>query len=110
MVCVVSTDEGVRMRVIGLDVQVHSLSSPGTQAEADATAAEDPTRFAGFAALPLQDTADVLEELVLMQDAEATEALGGAAPCANPRPARAEAVAALLRAALRGERPVTAAA
>ena len=55
----------------GLDVQVLSLNSPGLQAESDAatavsraTAVNDllaatieahPTRFAGFAALPLQD-------------------------------------------------------
>lgn len=67
------------MDAAGLDVQVLSLNSPGIQAEADAptavkaaaavndltaaTIAENPTRFAGFAALPLQDPAAAADEL-----------------------------------------------
>ncbi|MDL4813270.1 amidohydrolase family protein [Actinomadura opuntiae] len=63
----------------GLDMQVLSLNSPGIQAEPDpATAvaraaavndllatviAENPTRFAGFAALPLQDPKAAAKEL-----------------------------------------------
>ena len=63
----------------GLDVQVLSLNSPGIQAEKDAAAAvanaaavndllattiaEHPTRFAGFAALPLQDPQAAAKEL-----------------------------------------------
>lgn len=67
------------MDAAGLDVQVLSLNSPGIQAEPDptlavkaaaavneltaATIAEHPTRFAGFAALPLQDPAAAADEL-----------------------------------------------
>ena len=67
------------MDAAGLDVQVLSLNSPGIQAEADpavavaraaavndllaATIAEHPTRFAGFAALPLQDPQAAAKEL-----------------------------------------------
>ena len=63
----------------GLDLEVLSLNSPGIQAEADAVVAvrksevvndflatittEHPTRFAGFAALPLQDPAAAAREL-----------------------------------------------
>jgi 2,3-dihydroxybenzoate decarboxylase len=63
----------------GLDVQVLSLNSPGIQAETSAatavaaaasvndllaaTIAEHPTRFAGFAALPLQDPQAAAKEL-----------------------------------------------
>jgi 2,3-dihydroxybenzoate decarboxylase len=63
----------------GLDVQVLSLNSPGIQAEPDAavavaratevndllatTIAANPTRFAGFAALPLQDPKAAAREL-----------------------------------------------
>lgn len=73
---------GERLEVMdaaGLDVQVLSLNSPGIQAETDpalavkaaaavndltaATIAEHPTRFAGFAALPLQDPAAAADEL-----------------------------------------------
>src|SRR3954453_14333068 len=68
-----------RMDAAGLDVQVLSLNSPGLQAEPDAatavsraTAVNDllaatieahPTRFAGFAALPLQDPQAAAKEL-----------------------------------------------
>ena len=67
------------MDAAGLDVQVLSLNSPGIQAEPDgavavaraaavndllaATIAENPTRFAGFAALPLQDPQAAAKEL-----------------------------------------------
>ena len=67
------------MDAAGLDVQVLSLNSPGIQAEQDpavaieraaavndvlaATIAENPTRFAGFAALPLQDPQAASKEL-----------------------------------------------
>jgi 2,3-dihydroxybenzoate decarboxylase len=67
------------MDAAGLDVQVLSLNSPGIQAEPDpavavrqATAvndllasviAENPTRFSGFAALPLQDPRAAAAEL-----------------------------------------------
>lgn len=67
------------MDTAGLDVQVLSLNSPGIQAEKDpavavrhatavndllaATIAENPTRFAGFAALPLQDPQAAAKEL-----------------------------------------------
>lgn len=67
------------MDAAGLDVQVLSLNSPGIQAEPDpavavrqaaavndllaATVAENSTRFAGFAALPLQDPQAAAEEL-----------------------------------------------
>ncbi|WP_327584120.1 amidohydrolase family protein [Nonomuraea sp. NBC_00507] len=67
------------MDAAGVDVQVLSLNSPGIQAESDpavavarATAvndflagviAEHPTRFAGFAALPLQDPQAAAKEL-----------------------------------------------
>lgn len=67
------------MDAAGLDVQVLSLNSPGIQAEADnATAvaraaavndllagvvADHPDRFAGFAALPLQDPQAAAKEL-----------------------------------------------
>jgi 2,3-dihydroxybenzoate decarboxylase len=67
------------MDAAGLDVQVLSLNAPGIQAEADtalavsraaavndllaATIAENPTRFAGFAALPLQDPQAAAKEL-----------------------------------------------
>ena len=73
---------GERLEVMdaaGLDVQVLSLNSPGIQAEQDpvaavkaaaavndltaATIAEHPARFAGFAALPLQDPAAAADEL-----------------------------------------------
>lgn len=73
---------GERLEVMdaaGLDVQVLSLNSPGIQAETDAAAAvkaaaavndltaatiaEHPTRFAGFAALPLQDPGAAADEL-----------------------------------------------
>jgi 2,3-dihydroxybenzoate decarboxylase len=67
------------MDAAGLDVQVLSLNSPGIQAEADpalavsraaavndllaATIAAHPARFAGFAALPLQDPVAAAKEL-----------------------------------------------
>ena len=67
------------MDAAGLDVQVLSLNSPGIQAERDpsvavtraaavndllaATIAQHPTRFAGFAALPLQDPQAAAKEL-----------------------------------------------
>lgn len=67
------------MDAAGLDMQVLSLNSPGIQAEADpavavaraaavndllaATVAERPDRFAGFAALPLQDPQAAAKEL-----------------------------------------------
>ena len=67
------------MDAAGLDVQVLSLNSPGIQAEQDAsvavvraaavndlltsTIAEYPERFAGFAALPLQDPQAAAKEL-----------------------------------------------
>ncbi|MFC8228854.1 amidohydrolase family protein [Streptomyces sp. NPDC057287] len=67
------------MDAAGLDVQVLSLNSPGIQAEKDpsvavrhavavndllaATIAENPTRFSGFAALPLQDPQAAAKEL-----------------------------------------------
>ncbi|MEV5676689.1 amidohydrolase family protein [Streptomyces sp. NBC_00341] len=67
------------MDTAGLDVQVLSLNSPGIQAEKDpavavrhaiavndllaATIAENPTRFSGFAALPLQDPQAAAKEL-----------------------------------------------
>ena len=68
-----------RMDAAGLDVQVLSLNSPGLQAEPDAALAVSraaavndllagtiethPTRFAGFAALPLQDPQAAAKEL-----------------------------------------------
>ena len=67
------------MDSVGLDVQVLSLNSPGIQAEPDADVAASraaavndllagvieahPGRFAGFAALPLQDPAAAVAEL-----------------------------------------------
>ncbi|MFI0938492.1 amidohydrolase family protein [Streptomyces sp. NPDC021020] len=67
------------MDAAGLDMQVLSLNSPGIQAEPDArtavaraaavndllagVVADRPTRFAGFAALPLQDPAAAAAEL-----------------------------------------------
>jgi len=67
------------MDAAGLDVQVLSLNAPGIQAEKDpalavtraaavndllaTTIAENPTRFAGFAALPLQDPKAAADEL-----------------------------------------------
>jgi 2,3-dihydroxybenzoate decarboxylase len=67
------------MDAAGLDVQVLSLNSPGIQAERDpsvavaqaaavndllaTTIAEHPDRFAGFAALPLQDPQAAAKEL-----------------------------------------------
>jgi 2,3-dihydroxybenzoate decarboxylase len=67
------------MDAAGLDVQVLSLNSPGIQAETDpsvavsraaavndllaTTIAEHSTRFAGFAALPLQDPQAAAKEL-----------------------------------------------
>ncbi|MEV1011666.1 amidohydrolase family protein [Streptomyces sp. NPDC049881] len=67
------------MDAAGLDVQVLSLNSPGIQAEKDpavavrqavavndllaSVIAENPTRFAGFAALPLQDPQAAAKEL-----------------------------------------------
>jgi 2,3-dihydroxybenzoate decarboxylase len=73
---------GERLEVMdaaGLDVQVLSLNSPGIQAEPDPavavaravavndllaeTIAAHPTRFAGFAALPLQDPQAAAKEL-----------------------------------------------
>lgn len=67
------------MDAAGLDVQVLSLNSPGIQAEKDpavavrqaaavndllaATIAENPDRFSGFAALPLQDPQAAAKEL-----------------------------------------------
>ena len=67
------------MDAAGLDVQVLSLNSPGIQAEDEAgvavsraaavndllaaTVAEHPDRFAGFAALPLQDPHAAAKEL-----------------------------------------------
>lgn len=67
------------MDAAGLDVQVLSLNSPGIQAEPDAavavaraaavndllaeTVAAHPDRFAGFAALPLQDPRAAAKEL-----------------------------------------------
>jgi 2,3-dihydroxybenzoate decarboxylase len=67
------------MDAAGLDVQVLSLNSPGIQAEPDPgvavahavavndllaeTIAAQPTRFAGFAALPLQDPQAAVKEL-----------------------------------------------
>lgn len=69
----------VGMDAAGLDMQVLSLNSPGIQAEADpavalahavavndllaTTIAAHPTRFAGFAALPLQDPQAAAKEL-----------------------------------------------
>jgi 2,3-dihydroxybenzoate decarboxylase len=69
----------MEMDAAGLDVQVLSLNSPGIQAEADATRAvaraaaindllaatiaAHPDRFAGFAALPLQDPDAAAKEL-----------------------------------------------
>jgi 2,3-dihydroxybenzoate decarboxylase len=63
----------------GIDIQVLSLTVPGVQVDIDAAAARDnarrandvlgqvisehPTRFRGFAALPLQDTAAAVTEL-----------------------------------------------
>lgn len=68
-----------QMDAAGLDVEVLSLNSPGIQAETDpakavaaasevndflaSVIAEHPTRFAGFAALPLQDPAAAAAEL-----------------------------------------------
>ncbi len=68
-----------RMDASGLDVAVLSLNSPGIQAESDPsvaveraiavndlladTIAAHPTRFAGFAALPLQDPQAAAKEL-----------------------------------------------
>lgn len=68
-----------QMDQAGLDLQVLSLNSPGIQAEADASVAasqaasvndvlagviaEHPTRFTGFAALPLQDGDAAAKEL-----------------------------------------------
>ncbi len=73
---------GERLEVMdaaGLDMQVLSLNSPGIQAEPDptvavkaaaavndltaSTIAEHPTRFSGFAALPLQDPVAAADEL-----------------------------------------------
>ncbi|MBP0457207.1 amidohydrolase family protein [Streptomyces montanisoli] len=67
------------MDAAGLDMQVLSLNSPGIQAETDAAAAvaqaaavnellagvvaDQPDRFAGFAALPLQDPQAAAKEL-----------------------------------------------
>lgn len=67
------------MDAAGLDVQVLSLNSPGIQAEADpavavanaaavndllaTTITENPDRFAGFCALPLQDPKAAAKEL-----------------------------------------------
>jgi 2,3-dihydroxybenzoate decarboxylase len=67
------------MDAVGLDMQVLSLNSPGIQAETDAAAAvaqaasandllagvvaDHPDRFAGFAALPLQDPDAAAKEL-----------------------------------------------
>ncbi|MFE6365694.1 amidohydrolase family protein [Streptomyces sp. NPDC057806] len=67
------------MDAAGLDMQVLSLNSPGIQAETDAgtavaqaaavndllagVVADHPDRFAGFAALPLQDPKAAAEEL-----------------------------------------------
>ncbi|GJF32417.1 amidohydrolase [Kitasatospora sp. NE20-6] len=67
------------MDAAGLDMQVLSLNSPGIQAEPDpgvavaqasavndllaGVVAEHPTRFAGFAALPLQDPQAAAKEL-----------------------------------------------
>jgi 2,3-dihydroxybenzoate decarboxylase len=67
------------MDAAGLDVQVLSLNSPGIQAEADpavavanaaavndllaTTITENPERFAGFCALPLQDPKAAAKEL-----------------------------------------------
>ncbi|MFJ8864362.1 amidohydrolase family protein [Streptomyces sp. NPDC102473] len=67
------------MDAAGLDVQVLSLNSPGIQAEKDpavavrqaiavndllaSAIAENPSRFSGFAALPLQDPQAAAEEL-----------------------------------------------
>jgi len=67
------------MDAAGLDLQVLSLNSPGIQAEADPsvavsqaaavndllanTIAENPSRFSGFAALPLQDPQAAAKEL-----------------------------------------------
>jgi 2,3-dihydroxybenzoate decarboxylase len=68
-----------QMDAHGLDMQVLSLNAPGIQAEADAAVAvhkakvvndflagvvaENPHRFQGFAALPLQDGAAAADEL-----------------------------------------------
>lgn len=74
------TEERIpEMDLYGLDVQVLSLNSPGIQAEKDAATAvskattvndfladiiaEHPTRFSGFAALPLQDPKAAADEL-----------------------------------------------
>lgn len=74
------TDERLAtMDAVGLDMQVLSLNSPGIQAEPDAalatsraaavndllasTIARHPDRFAGFAALPLQDPEAAAKEL-----------------------------------------------
>ncbi len=74
------TDERLsEMDAAGLDVQVLSLNAPGIQAETDpsvavsraagvndllaGTIAENPDRFAGFAALPLQDPQAAAKEL-----------------------------------------------
>ena len=67
------------MDAAGIDVEVLSLNSPGIQAETDAAAAvsraaevndflagvvaDNPTRFSGFAALPLQDPEAAAKEL-----------------------------------------------
>jgi len=67
------------MDAAGLDMQVLSLNAPGIQAEPDSavavsrassvndmlatTISENPTRFAGFAALPLQDPEAAAKEL-----------------------------------------------
>ena len=67
------------MDAYGLDIEVLSLNSPGIQAETDAATAvakattvndflagliaEHPTRFSGFAALPLQDPKAAADEL-----------------------------------------------
>lgn len=74
------TDERLpQMDAHGIDMEVLSLNSPGIQAETDAATAvakaitvndflagvisERPTRFSGFAALPLQDPAAAADEL-----------------------------------------------
>ncbi|WP_375384912.1 amidohydrolase family protein [uncultured Microbacterium sp.] len=74
------TEERIpEMDAYGLDMEVLSLNSPGIQAEKDAATAvakastvndflagliaEHPTRFSGFAALPLQDPRAAADEL-----------------------------------------------
>ena len=97
------------MDAAGLDVQVLSLNSPGIQAEQDpavavaraaavndllaGTIAEHPTRFAGFAALPLQDPQAAARELERAVDPARPE--GRAGQRAHPRrlPGRPDAAA-----------------